>query len=378
MKYLKYIDFLKYCLNEEAGIPKCVYEIKWHSLLKFAKNQAIVGVYFEGIKRLSNIQKNKPTEKDVLEWLCISMQIEKRNKQLFTKTSDICSKFHNEGFDNCILKGQSNAILYPNPYSRISGDIDVWLSGNVHKETGDRKSFSLNNNRKLVVEYTRSHFKNAKMRYHHIDFNIYRDCPVELHFMPSLMNNPFINRRLQKWFECQKHTQMDNKIKFQNCEGLAEFNVPTNNFNCIYQLSHIQHHYFDEGIGLRQFIDYYYVLKNAFNDNSNNTIDWNKQLNYFGLRKIAGAVMFVMKDVLGLDDKYLLVKPDELRGKILVHEIISGGNFGQEHNFKHYSDCKKYFAKIVRNMKVAWLYPSEALWEPWFRTYHFFWRVKHR
>lgn len=376
MHIKEYIDFLKYCLNEEAGIPKCVYEIKWHSLLKFAKTQAIVGVYFEGIKRLSNIPSNKPTEKDVLEWLCISMQIEKRNKQLFNKTSDIYSKFHNEGFDNCILKGQGNAILYPNPYSRISGDIDVWLSKQVEYQDECPKINSLSANRKVIFNYVHKYFHYIKCAYQHVEFPLYHNTIIEVHYTPIYVNNPFINRRLQKWFECQKHTQMDNKIKFQNCRSLVEFNVPTNNFNCIYQLSHIQHHYFDEGIGLRQFIDYYYVLKNTFN--SNNNIDWNKQFNYFGLRKIAGAVMFVMKEVLGLDDKYLLVKPDELRGEILVNEILCGGNFGQEHNFKHYSDGKKYFAKIARNMKVAWLYPNEALWEPWFRTYHFFWRIKHR
>jgi len=376
MHIKEYIDFLKYCLNEEAGIPKCVYEIKWHSLLKFAKTQAIVGVYFEGIKKLGNISSNKPKEKDVLEWLCISMQIEKRNKQLFIKTSDISSKFQNEGFDNCILKGQGNAIMYPNSYSRMSGDIDIWLSKHIEYECG--KSCKLSATRKFVFNYVHKYFNNIKYSYQHVDFPIYKNTKIEVHYTPLYVNNPWINRRLQKWFECQKYTQMSHKIEFQNGGSTIEFNVPTNEFNCIYQLCHIQHHYFDEGIGLRQFIDYYYVLKNTINDTNNHNVDWNKQFCYFGLRKIAGAVMYVMAEVLGLEEKYLLVKPDELRGKVLVEEVICGGNFGQEHKFKHYSDYKKYFAKIVRNMKVAWLYPSEALWEPWFRTYHFFWRIKHR
>ena len=378
MRLKDYIDFLKFCLDEESSIPKCVYTIKWHSLLKFAKSQAIIGVYFEGIKRLGNITSNKPKEKDVFEWLCLCRGIENRNIKLFKKTSEIYSRFYDDGFDNCILKGQGNAVLYPNPYSRTCGDIDVWLFNNKCKNTCKKRRNIFSYNREIIVKYTHSHFKKAKMRYHHIDFNIYRDCPVELHFMPSLMNNPIINRRLQKWFETEKTTQMTNKITFQNYGSLIEFNAPTNYFNCIYQLSHIQHHYFDEGIGLRQFIDYYYVLKNTFNDNSDNNVDWNKQLNHLGLRKIAGAVMYLMKEILGLDEKFLLVEPDKLRGKILVEEVISGGNFGQKHKFKHYSSCKKYFAKIARNMQVAWLYPNEALWEPWFRTYHFFWRIKHR
>ena len=36
--------------------------------------------------------------------------------------------------------------------------------------------------------------------------------------------------------------------------------MPTTAFNVIYQLTHLYHHFFDEGIGMRQIIDYYYVV----------------------------------------------------------------------------------------------------------------------
>ena len=73
---------------------------------------------------------------------------------------------------------------------------------------------------------------------------------------------------------------------------------------------------------------------------------------------------------------------DEKRGKLLLAEILNGGNFGRHFTkyggFTHQSIGKKYFLKIWRNMHFVRFYPAEALSEPIFRTWHFFWRLKHR
>lgn len=51
-------------------------------------------------------------------------------------------------------------------------------------------------------------------------------------------------------------------------------------------------------------------------------------LEHLGLAKIAGAVMWVLKEVLGLEEKYLIAPVDERRGRFLLSEIMRGGNFG--------------------------------------------------
>ncbi len=42
------------------------------------------------------------------------------------------------------------------------------------------------------------------------------------------------------------------------------------------------------------------------------------------------------------------------------------------------TETKKYFLKIWRNMHFVRYYPAEALSEPIFRTWHFFWRMKNK
>ena len=106
-----------------------------------------------------------------------------------------------------------------------------------------------------------------------------------------------------------------------------------------------------------------------------------RELKYLGLWKFAGAVMYVMKEVLGLSEDKMIVPMDEKRGKLLLTEILNGGNFGKHFTkYGHFTQqgmAKKYFLKIWRNMHFVRYYPAEALSEPIFRTWHFFWRIWH-
>ena len=107
-----------------------------------------------------------------------------------------------------------------------------------------------------------------------------------------------------------------------------------------------------------------------------------RELKYLGLWKFAGAVMYVLHETLGLSDEKMIAPMDEKRGKLLLAEILNGGNFGKHFTkYGHFTQqgmAKKYFLKIWRNMHFVRYYPAEALSEPIFRTWHFFWRLKHR
>ena len=105
-------------------------------------------------------------------------------------------------------------------------------------------------------------------------------------------------------------------------------------------------------------------------------------LKYLGLWKFAGAMMYVLHEALGLSEEKMIAPMDEKRGELLLAEILEGGNFGRHFTkyggFTHQSMGKKYFLKIWRNMHFVRFYPVEALSEPILRTWHFFWRLKHR
>ena len=443
--------FLNYCLGKKVDMSMVVAKIDWRQLYTFASRQALLGFCFDGIERLtkefSEELKQNPMGRDLLmTWMGAAQQIHRQNMKVNAVAGKLYSKFREDGLRCCILKGQGNALMYPNPYSRTPGDIDVWV----------------NASREDITDYAKTHFEiGDDIRFHHLETS-FDGVPVELHFFPGIMNNPIYNARLQKWFKRNADLQCSNVVSLP--DGIGEIAIPTRAFNVIYQLTHLYHHFFDEGIGMRQIIDYFLVVndfsKNVFLDTdfSNHPVPLSKEgstshpdpltlrgeggnrptrcseplrskdggpskvspdcagwdrrgvsgdiasdasvssafttdssastaldvvqreLKYLGLWKFAGAVMFVLHEVLGLAEDKMIAPMDEKRGKLLLSEILNGGNFGKHFTkYGHFTQqgmAKKYFLKIWRNMHFVRYYPAEALSEPIFRTWHFFWRMK--
>ena len=360
--------FFNYCLNKKVDMSMVVAKIDWRQLYTFTSRQALLGFCFDGIERLtkefSEELKQNPMGRDLLmTWMGAAQQIRRQNMKVNAVAGKLYSKFREDGLRCCILKGQGNALMYPNPCSRTPGDIDVWV----------------NASREQITEYAQKHFEiGDDIRFHHLETSI-DGVPVELHFFPGIMNNPIYNVRLQKWFKRNADLQCSNVVSLP--DGIGEIAIPTTAFNVVYQLTHLYHHFFDDGIGMRQIIDYYYVVS-MLNVNCEMLTWLQKDLKHLGLWNFAGAVMYVLKEVLGLSEEKMIAPMDEKRGKLLLAEILDGGNFGRHFTkyagFTHQSMGKKYFLKIWRNMHFVRYYPAEALSEPIFRTWHFFWRLKHR
>ena len=266
--------------------------------------------------------------------------------------------FRQDGFDCCVLKGQGNAMMYPNPYARSSGDIDLQVKGG----------------RDLVVQYVKKRFPHTKTAYQHVDYPIFKKVPVEVHNLPVFLNNPFYNKRLKRWFDNQSEEMYSHEVDLP--DGAGRIPVPSLRFNIVFQLAHLMHHLLDEGIGLRHMLDYYFLLLKVYEERIS-LAGMSDELDRLGLRKFAGAVMYIMHDVLGLDEAFLIVPVDEGRGRTLLNEILGGGNFGKHSGLTDHSLFSKHLLKYWRTIHFIREYPAEALCEPVFRTWHFFWRQKH-
>ena len=359
--------FLNYCLGKKVDISMVVAKIDWRQLYNFAARQALLGFCFDGINRLgqeyTDELKQNPIGRELLmNWMGIAQQIRRQNMKVNAVAGKLFAMLREDGMRCCVLKGQGNALMYPNPYSRTPGDIDVWIDAS----------------RERIMEYAQKKFElGDDIRLQHLETSL-DGVPVELHFFPCSMNNILNHVRLQKWFRRNADLQCSNVVGLP--DGAGDIAIPTSPFNVVYQLCHLYHHFFDEGIGMRQIIDYYYVVNNDELLVIRDTLQ--RELKHLGLWKFAGAVMYVLKEVLGLSEEKMIVPMDEKRGKLLLAEILEGGNFGRHFTkYGHFTKqgmAKKYFLKIWRNMHFVRFYPAEALSEPIFRTWHFFWRLKHR
>ena len=90
-------------------------------------------------------------------------------------------------------------------------------------------------------------------------------------------------------------------------------------------------------------------------------------LRELGLDKLAGAVMYVMREVFLLEEQYMICPVDEKRGKVLLRDVMLMGNVG--HHDEKQKEARKTMAgslwwKVKRDFELLRFYPAETLSEP--------------
>ena len=364
-----FFELVQVALGGRERLSRNPSDEEWSELFDLAQKHAIEALLFKTFERLSKHGQRPPMEV-LMEWLALSEETTGLNRMVNRTVIKLIDSLNKDGFRCSILKGQGNALMYPNPLSRQPGDIDVWIKCQTDTpETTDNISPT------DIIRYVKTKNPQAHAMYHHIDYGLMDGVEVEVHFRPSFMFNPWHNRRIQRWFVDHAEEQFLNRAELP--DGTGRVCVPTLEFNVVFQLSHVYNHLLHEGIGLRQIVDYYYVLK-AITDSTNYT-DLYKTLRYLGMGKIARAMMWIMHEVLGLEDNYLIAPMDEKHGKALLAEIMRGGNFGfyDNENQNVNSRIRKNILRVRRDLRMMKYFPSECLWEPVFRVYHFFWRMRY-
>ena len=367
-----FFDFIRFCIGSDSEIPSSLKEADCKELYRIAQKQCLVGILFDGIQKLPPAEVGM--SKDLLlQWMMQCQMLEKANVRLNDAAIQVSEWFRKKGFRTCILKGQGNALMYPNPYSRTPGDIDIWVEG------GDKR----------VISFVRSISPHEKAGYHHIEFPSYKGVEVEVHYRPSFLLCFWHNRKLQKYYERVKEEQFSHRVMLGEQGEIA---IPTVEFNLIFQLTHIYAHLMNEGIGLRQLLDYYYVLISddllVISDDLLVISDdllvirdrVQKELKELGLWKFAGAIMYIMQEVFGMPASRLIVPPNEKYGRFVLNEVLEAGNFGKHDARNRFGKSKlgHNLQRVYRDIRLVRYFPAEAMSEPFFRVWHFFWRLKHR
>ena len=356
-----------------SGVPTIQ---EWQWLFQESQRQAIAGVMACGLERLPKEQQ--PSQQLLLQWIGLTVQIEQRNAITTKVCKEVVEQFEKDGFKACVLKGQANHSYYPKELRnrRTCGDIDVWLKPKLTIDNGQLKidtKYSV----KSTLEYIEKEYGLTGLCWLHCNFNHRSGVPVEVHFHPSFMNEPIRNRRFLKHF-----------LDFDDCVCLKEIEdgvvIPAMKpeYDVIFQMNHIYRHLIDEGVGLRQIVDYYFLLIDngkLIVDNSTKimqTVEW------LGMKRFAGALMYVLREVLTMPEEYMFCAASEKDGKFLLNEIMLAGNFGHSDprmgalNTENVTSRRLSQAvrRFKRNIRFLTSYPSEVIFEPYARMWHFAWK----
>lgn len=349
----KFYCMVRLSAGGEAELPLQITDDEWLEIYTLSSQQSLTSFILKAVETVSE-NGSKPPKELLLKWIGESELIKHSNKLVNKQSEFLTSWFKEKGFSNCIIKGQGVARLCPNPDSRQPGDIDIWVDGR----------------RDEIVKLMRSNFIGVTyVDYVNCHASFFTDTEVEVHFRPTWFFNPFVNRKVQKWIRKNKPEQM------AHYDEQAGFNYPTVEFNLVFSLIHIYRHVLFEGVGLRQITDYYFILQHSTVEERQKVF---RLLRKFGVGKFVGAVMFVMQRVFGLDKNLMLCEVNEKQGEMLLNEILRGGNFGHhDDRIKRVNDHERWkrgWENFKRDMRFIKDYPSEVLWMPLWKTWHWGWR----
>lgn len=340
-------NLLLISIGRETSFEKDPTPKDWKYLYHLAHRQALVGPLNDGVHRL--LENQLPPEDILKDWDNNTAKIGRIYHTHEDHIVELEALLKRLDLHGCILKGTGLSHLYPNPERRMCGDIDIWVAGNRDE---------------IIRAFRNADIPIYGIIYQECKAGIFLDTEVEIHFHPSKMYNPFTNARLQRFFKRNSPIREDVTITY-----------PDAKFNAVFCMAHMFRHYLEGGLGMRQMMDYYYILRNLNPSDRESVI---KTLKWLGMKRFTASMMTAMWYSFGLEEEFYLCSPDTEHGKKLINDCFSMGNFGvmDKRNYSHNSETRfvRFLRKNRRVFSNLRYYPREVVWSPFARASQFVWR----
>ena len=240
---------------------------------------------------------------------------------------------------------------------RQPGDIDVYIS----------------DGREKAIEYAKALGQNIiAWDYKHLHLEMWDDTEVEMHYHIEVLLSLWKNRKLQMWFRKQNAQVYGSRFMVDG----YPVTTPTVEFNVFYILLHIYRHFLYEGVGLRQIVDYYMVLRLS-HDSRLMVHEYVESVREFGMEKFAMGLMWMMHEALGMLHEWMLWTPDEIEGRYFLKQVMTGGNFGHHDKRLKHSGGKFSAIKVIltHNLHLLTHYPVDVIWTPVWIVWHKLWKL---
>lgn len=366
-----FLEIIRVAIGSQTNLSRLPLANEWDELFEAAKKQSLVGIMFIGLQKLGadadeGFARIGMSEDLYFTWLGLVTDIQLQNQQINDQCVELIEEFKALGRKSTILKGQGVATYYrvrseesgvmDFSLLRQPGDIDIWVDGGQQS----------------VMDYVNARTPNREFDRKHTHYNRFDDTTVEVHWTPSVSGNPFVNKKLQKFYHDQSISQMAHEVTMHDGKTIM---APDAEFQCVHLMLHLQGHFLYEGVGLRQLLDLYFVMLDDEVQKAKDQIL--QRYREFGLMRMAHSVMWVMQEVFGMENDLLICEADSRRGKELLREIMEGGNFGKysgENRVQNESFSSRMARRMKRRVRLMKYDPVGAVCAPWNKMCFFRWK----
>lgn len=358
-----FFELLQLALGNREALSAVLTDKEWREIYEESQRQAVSGVALHGLEKLTKEQM--PPQELLLQWIGTSQMISQRNAVMDRRCVKLLDRLKEADVCGAILKGQGIAQLYGEELRtlRQPGDIDVYVDCGLEGALAFAKAQG-----QTEVDWD----------YKHLHLKIWDDTEVEMHYRVEVLLNLRKNRRLQRWFKEHEKSLFDQDgILKENTNITNGFVMPSVEFNVFYILLHIYRHFLYEGVGLRQIVDYYMVLRKVQELKDLRVQEYLDAVGEFGMKRFARGLMWVMQEVLGMPKEWMLWEADEKEGRYILELVMAGGNFGHYDERLSHGKGKIGAVKAIltHNVHLLTHYPSDVIWSPVWIVWHKCWKM---
>ena len=356
-----FFELLQIALGNRKSLSQGLSSGEWEYIYNLSKEQAIFGVILKGIQHLP--QSQLPPKLFLLQWIGETNIIQQQNEIMDKAVVELCQMMIDEGIRIFVFKGQTVGVLYDDPSLRQSGDIDFYC----YSEDWEKAVHFFKHKKGLQINDLHSQKD--------ISFN-FDDVIYEMHNQITLFNYPIHSRY---W----KETVMPDIIAHPYSVKVGGEDVPTlaPTYNALFIFIHIFQHLIADGIALRQFCDWAWVLTTQHDEIEIDLL--RRHLKELGLLEAYTGLGAVLTEMLGLDPELF---PFEIRDKdrerlpALWQNMLERGNFGHNVSYKTKNMYAHGLEHLWRMSKQAREFYHYAPAEAWWHIPHMFswWSIKIR
>ena len=230
--------------NHKAPNVSLSNDVDWSGVFRMAQEQSVVGLVTAGIERLKAYDPGFTVPQTFALTIAGDvLQIEQQNNAMNAFVARLIEKLRENDIYALLVKGQGIAQCYEKPLWRSCGDVDLLLSEDNYEKAKELLTPLATN---VETEFT--HFRHLGMT---IDGWV-----VELHgtlhsrlsgrvdrMVNQVQGDVFYGGNVRSWLN-----------------GQTQVFLPAPDEDVIFVFTHILHHFFFEGIGLRQICDWCRLL----------------------------------------------------------------------------------------------------------------------
>ena len=304
-----FFELLKAGLWEREAQLSLYKDIDYSAIMRLAEEQSVVGLVTAGFEHVSDV---KVPQEWVLQFIGSTLQIEQQNKAMNEFVVQLIEKLRKEDVYAILVKGQGIAQCYERPLWRASGDIDLLLS-----DTNYEKAKNVLVSQAVDVE---SEYKSFK----HLGLTMKGGYVVELH---GTMHSRLSKRVDMVIDEAQNDVFCGGSVRsWEN--GRTQVFLPAPNSDIIFVFTHILHHFYIEGVGLRQICDMCRLLWRYQSEIDVRLLE--KRLREAGLISEWKAFAALAVDWLGMPVEAMPLYDSrfKVKGEKILKFVLECGNFG--------------------------------------------------